>query len=52
MAVFGFSLTCKVIGTDDGLLRTSSGWAGPSFSSKLYVASLKLTVAATDIKHL
>ena len=37
-------LTCTVISVDDGLLRTSTGCAGPSSSSTLYVDSLKLIV--------
>ena len=36
--------TLIVISVDDGLLRTSTGCAGPSSSSTLYVDWLKLTV--------
>jgi len=36
-AVTPVSLTCTVISVDDGLLRTSTGCAGPSPSSTLYV---------------
>ena len=38
--------TLIVISVDDGLLRTSTGCAGPSSSSTLYVDWLKLTVSA------
>ena len=37
-------LTCTVISVDDGLLRTSTGCAGPSSSSTLYADWLKLIV--------
>ena len=46
MAVFGVSLTFTVISVDDGLLRTSTGCAGPSSSLTLYVDWLKLTETA------
>ena len=35
--------TCTITVVDDGLLRTSTGCAGPSSSSTLYVDWLKLT---------
>ena len=38
--------TLIVITLDDGLLRTSTGCAGPSSSSTLYVDWLKLTVGS------
>jgi len=38
--------TCIVILVDDGLLRTSTGFAGPSSSLTLYDDWLKLTVMA------
>ena len=38
--------TLIVISVDDGLLRTSTGCAGPSSSSTLYADWLKLTVGA------
>jgi len=47
VAVPEVSLTCTVISVDDRLLRTSTGCAGPSFSSTLYVDWLKLTKIAT-----
>ena len=47
VAVFSLSLTCTVISVDDGLLRTSTGCAGPASSLTLYVDWLKVTVAAT-----
>ena len=34
----------------NGLLRTSSGRAGPAFSSTLYVVSLNITVIAGVMK--
>jgi len=42
VAVMSLLLTCTVISVDDGLLRTSTGYAGPSSSSTLYVDWLKL----------
>jgi len=44
VAVFWVSLTCTIISVDDGLLRTSTGCAGPSFSSTLYVDWLNAMV--------
>ena len=46
MAVFSVSLTCIVISVDDGLLRTSTGCAGPSPSLILYVDWLKVMIIA------
>ena len=46
VAVMSLLLTCTVISVDDGLLRTSTGCAGPSSSSTLYVDWLKLTIIA------
>jgi len=46
MAVTSVSLTCTVISVDDGLLRTSTGCAGPSPSLNLYVEWLNDTVGA------
>ena len=37
LAVFCISLTSTVISVDDGLLRTSTGCAGPPSSLMLYV---------------
>ena len=37
MAVSAVSVTSTVVSVDDGLLRTSTGCTGPSFSSTLYV---------------
>ena len=47
MAVSPVSLTCTVISVDDGLLRTSTGCAGPASSLTLYVDWLKVTTVAT-----
>jgi len=47
LAVVWVSLICTAISVDDGLLRTSTGCAGPSSSSTLYVDWLKVTVVAT-----
>ena len=47
VAVMSLLVTCTVILVDDGLLRTSTGCAGPSSSSTLYVDWLKLMVMAT-----
>ena len=44
VAVMSLLLTCTIILVDDGLLRTSTGCAGPLFSSTLYVEWLKLIV--------
>ena len=47
--------TCTVISVDDGLLRTSTGCAGPSFSLKSYAASSKFTMQTAignNEKHL
>ena len=41
-------ITCTVISVDDGLLRTSTGCAGPLFSSTLYTDWLKLTVTTME----
>ena len=48
VAVFSVSLTCTVILVDDGLLRTSTGCAGPSSSSTLNVVCSNVTVTATE----
>ena len=48
MAVFSVSLTCTVMLVDDGLLRTSTGCAGPLSSLTLYVDWLKVTVTAEE----
>jgi len=37
-------ITCTVISNDDGLLRTSTGCAGPSSSLTMYIDPLKLIV--------
>ena len=47
VAVPEVSLTCTVISVDDGLLRTSTGCAGPSVSLTLYVVCSKRTTTAT-----
>ena len=47
VAVMSLLLTCTVILVDDGLLRTSTGCAGPASSSILYVDLLKMIVGAT-----
>jgi len=39
--------TCTIISVDDGLLKTSTGCAGPSSSSTLYVVCSNVTVTAT-----
>ena len=44
VAVMLLLLTCTVISVDDGLLRTSTGCAGPLFSSTLYADWLKVIV--------
>jgi len=41
-------VTRTVISVDDGLLRTSVGRDGPSFSLTLYVDRLNLTVMAIE----
>jgi len=46
VAVISLLVTCTTISVDDGLLRTSTGCAGPSPSSTLYVDWLKLTLVA------
>ena len=45
------SVTFKitVISVDDGLLRTSTGCAGPSSSLTMYVDWLKLTVISVEM---
>jgi len=48
MAVSPVSLTCTVISVDDGLLRTSTGCAGPASSLTLYADWLKVTTVATE----
>ena len=48
VAVFWMSLTSTVILVDDGLLRTSTGCAGPSSSSTLIVDWLKLKLITTN----
>ena len=45
-AVLSPLLTRTVISVDDGLLRTSTGCAGPSSSLTLYVDWLKMTITA------
>ena len=40
-------VTCTVKVIDAGLLRTSTGCAGPAFSLTLYVVSLNITVIAS-----
>ena len=47
VAVLCLFLTCTVISVDDGLLRTSTGCAGPSSSSTLYVDWLNVTTDPT-----
>ena len=47
--LFSFD-TCTVISVDDGLLRTSTGCAGPSSSSTLYVVWVKVIVISKQIK--
>ena len=42
--------TSTVIAVDDGLLRTSTGCAGPASSSTLYVVCWKLTVTSKRVK--
>ena len=49
MAVLLIALTCTVISVDDGLLRTSTGCAGPSSSLTLYVDWLKVTVMGAEV---
>jgi len=51
VAVLSLLLTCTVISVDDGLLRTSTGCAGPLSSSTLYVDWLKLIVLAVRNNH-
>jgi len=51
VAVPEVSLTCTVISVDDGLLRTSTGCAGPAFSFTLYVLCSNVTTAATERVH-
>ena len=51
VAVTSVSLICTVKAVADGLLRTSSGIAGPPFSLTLYVLSLNLTVIASNVTH-
>ena len=46
VAVPDCSLTRTVNAVDDGLLRTSTGCAGPASSSTLYVLSLNIIVIA------
>jgi len=50
LAVFGISPTSTVISVDDGLLRTSTGCAGPAFSLTLYVDWLKETTITKMMK--
>ena len=50
VAVMSLLLTCTVISVDDGLLTTSTGCAGPSSSSTLYVDWLKLTNIAVVVR--
>ena len=52
VAVPSVSVTCTVMGNDDGLLRTSSGWAGPAPSLKLYDGWPKSTVIANNNNNL
>ena len=42
-------LRLTVISVDDGLLRTSTGCAGPSSSLTLYVDLVNMTVATIEI---
>ena len=46
VAVISSLVTCTVNSIDAGLLRTSTGCAGPAFSFTLYVVSLNITVMA------
>ena len=46
-AVLLLLLIFTAISVDDGLLRTSTGCAGPSFSLTVYVEWLKLIVATS-----
>ena len=46
VAEMSLLVTCIVISVDDGLLRTSTGCAGPSSSLTLYVDWLKFTVVS------
>ena len=39
-------VTVTIIVIDDGLLRTSTGCAGPAFSITRYIVSLNITVMA------
>ena len=48
VAVMSLLLTCTVILVDDGLLRTSTGCAGPPTLSTLYFDLPNLTVLATN----
>jgi len=43
------SVTTTVISVDDGLLRISTGCAGPSSSPTMYVDWLKLTVISVEV---
>ena len=43
-------VTVTLKSNDDGLLRTSTGRAGPAFSVTLYVVSLNITVIANKNK--
>ena len=52
VAVMSLFLTCTVISVDDGLLRTSTGCAGPSSSLTLYADWLKLTETSKKITHI
>ena len=54
VAVMSLVSTCTVILVDDGLLRTSTGCAGPSSSLTLYADWLKLTMMTIrmDIIHI
>ena len=43
------TFTITVISVDDGLLKTSTGCAGPSSSSTMYVDWLKFTVTSVEM---
>ena len=42
------SVTCTVNCVDDGLLRTSTGCAGPAFSLTLYAGCSNITVKPVE----
>jgi len=51
VAVFSVSLTCTVISVDDGLLRTSTGCAGPAPSLALYVDWMNEMMIAKEYRE-